>query len=165
MAGKKGTSGGARKNAGRKAGGHNRATIEKAIIAERVMNEAAMSGRKLGKEVVEEFMVLFSGLAGSYQPQPSVPGQPVTAEDMKRWDTSGNAEKFDRYADRAVSAAIALAKYQSPTFKSIELAAPAPQGGSTIEGQGVQRTKFTLHIFGDDPRNKVIEHEPAKKRA
>lgn len=147
--------------------GPSKTTIEKAVIAERVMNEAAMTGRKLAKEVLEEFMVLFSGLAASYQPQASVPNAPLQAGDMKRWTESGHEPFFEKYADKAVLAAHHLAKYQSPTFKAIEVHAPAPLIGTagTIEGVSVQRTKFTLHIFGDDPRNKVIEHDPAKKRA
>jgi hypothetical protein len=46
-----------------------------------------------------------------------------------------------------------LAPYQSPTFRSIELAAPAPE-------QRQLTTRFTLSIFDDDLRTKAIEQRP-----
>src|SRR5262249_43413537 len=58
---------------GRLKGSRNKATIERALIAERVANEAKMAGKKLAKEVLDQFMVLFAGMAAYYQPKP-VPG-------------------------------------------------------------------------------------------
>ena len=58
---------------GRQKGGKNRATLERAVVAERILKETQMTGRKLGKEVLEEFMNMFGGMAASFQPQPTMP--------------------------------------------------------------------------------------------
>lgn len=39
------------------------ATIEKALIAARTVAEAKAVGKKLAKEVLEDFMLLFAGIA------------------------------------------------------------------------------------------------------
>jgi hypothetical protein len=52
---------------GRAKGTVNRATAERALVAELIMNKASMAGRKLGKERLEEFMEMFGGLAGAFQ--------------------------------------------------------------------------------------------------
>jgi hypothetical protein len=58
--------GGARPGAGRPRG-PSKATIEKALIAERTVSEAKTSGKKLAKEVLEDFMLLFTGMASDFQ--------------------------------------------------------------------------------------------------
>ena len=50
--------------AGERGGVPNKATLERTAVAERVMQEAAMSGKKLGKPMIEEFAVMFGGLVG-----------------------------------------------------------------------------------------------------
>lgn len=143
--------GGPRPNSGRKPG-PTKATLERAAIAQRVMGEAAMQGRKLGKEVLEEFMVLFAGLATKFQPDAT------DTSAVRDWAKKPEFDKFVQFATLAKDTAKELAKYQSPTFRAIELAAPAP----TMEGESSRKvTKFTLHIFGEDPRMKTIE---GKKR-
>jgi hypothetical protein len=60
----------------------------------------------------------------------------------------------------AVTAAKDLAKYQSPTFKAVEISAPVP----AIEGSdGKKVTRFTLSIFDEDLRTKAIEHSPKRR--
>jgi hypothetical protein len=66
--------GGKRPNAGRRRGSKGKATIEKAIIAERVLAETKASGKKLAKEVIEDLMNTFVDLAAYYRP--TMPGQP-----------------------------------------------------------------------------------------
>jgi hypothetical protein len=63
----------------------NKVTIEKAIVAERIMQEATMSGRKLGKEMIEEFAVMFGGLAAAVQPVGTGPAGQVTTLDIDKW--------------------------------------------------------------------------------
>jgi hypothetical protein len=145
--------GGPRPNSGRKPG-PTKATLERAAIAERVINEAAMSGQKLAKEVLNEFMILFGGLATKFQPASS---DTAVVHD---WAKTPAFDKFVQFATLARDTAKDLAKYQSPTFKAIEVHAPAP----TVEGNdGRKITKFTLHIFGDDPRMKTIEGKKGLK--
>jgi len=136
--GMKGRSGGARPGAGRKRG-LSKKTIERleqkriAEEASRAVTElekARAAKKKLGKEVIEEFMFLFAGMAAFYQPPP--PGQTNTNE---------NEEKFKTYAVLAVDAASELAKYQSPTFKAIAISAPLPlppPDPKTIEGKVIR---------------------------
>ena len=64
-----------KKTGGRLKGTQNKATIQKAIIAEQVLARADMAGRKLAKEVLDEFMHLFAGMAATTQPFP--PGVPI----------------------------------------------------------------------------------------
>ncbi len=104
--------GGYRAKAGRPRGPHQ-STIEKQLIAERTLHEARATGKKLAKEVLEEFMFLFGGIAASYQPLPpnvQAPAGHVTDE-----------VKFVKYASLAVEAAKALAPYQSPTFRAMNV--------------------------------------------
>lgn len=132
---------------GRAKGTPNKATAEKALIAERVVQEAQMAGRKLGKEVLADFMDLFAALAAYHQPLPD--GQPVPL------DRKPDDVKFEKYARLAIQSAKDLAPYQSPTFRSIQVAAPAP------ERKGETKRKFTLMVFdgarGGDRDPKQIE--------
>lgn len=112
MAGK-GSAPGERRG-GREAGVKNKATLEKELLAERIMAEQANKpGRKLAKEVLDDFMHLFMGLAAQHQPLP----QGVV-------DPSGavrDEEKFVRYANMAGEFAGKLVKYQSPTMGMVKL--------------------------------------------
>ena len=142
--------GGKRTGAGRKVG-PNKATIEKAIIAERVMNEAAMSGRKLGKEVIEEFMVMFGGLAGMFQPTSlkqvlGQPAPPLTPEDIDAWAKSHREPLFEKYSKLVLKAATELADFQSPRLAHVQTAAAAP------ESRGQVKKKFTVGIFDGQGR-------------
>ena len=134
---------------GRKPGTPNKATIEKAIIAERIVNEAEMKGRKLGKEVLEEFMVMFAGIAAAHQP-----GE-ATREAIKAWSNTKDQVTFERYASLATTTAKELAKYQSPQLRAV-MVAPAPQ-----PNQGAKKTKFTFDIFAEVP--KTIDAKPASR--
>ena len=57
--------GGKRPNAGRRRGSKGKATIEKAIIAEQDIAKAQVSGRKLGKEIIDHYMHVFAEIADS----------------------------------------------------------------------------------------------------
>jgi hypothetical protein len=110
--------GGLRPNAGRKLGSLSKSTIERAKRAEFEMSAARESGKKLAKDVLEEFMFLFAGIAATAQPIPA--GMAVPA------GKKPNPRTFEKYARLAVETAAALARYQSPTFKAV-LTAEAPQ--------------------------------------
>ena len=132
---------------GRAKGKKNRATIERELLAERILNEnSSKPGRKLGKEVLEEFTVMFGGLAGAFQPQPSVPGAPITPADLEAWSKGPKEPMFEKYAKLALKAAEALAQYQSPKFASVSVPAPPPPS------TGAVRKKFTVGIFDGQGR-------------
>lgn len=132
---------------GRKPGTRNRKTLEQlklqAANASRVVEIAARDNRKLAKDVLEEFMLLFAGMAAVSQPLP--PGAVATPGRIP------HDEKFEKYATLAVDCAKALAKYQSPTFRAIVIAPPPPTGPTE------QRKRFTLTIF-DGERPSGVAH-------
>jgi hypothetical protein len=125
--------GGKRPNAGRKPGIPNRATIERALIAERVMARATMEAKPLGKETLDMFMTEFAALAEHYRP--ALPGQPANPNE--------DEERYLKFARLAVDAASRLTPYQSPTFRAVVLA-PAP------ESNEIKPRLFTLRIFERD---------------
>lgn len=123
---------------GRNKGTRNKATIERELLAARAAEErvaaAEASGRKLGKEVLDEFMHLFAGMAATYQPLR--PGTPIPV------GRTPDEPQFEKYAKLAVHCARLLAPYQSPTFQAIMIAPPPPD--PTEAGM---RKRFTLTIF------------------
>jgi hypothetical protein len=134
---------------GRTKGTPNKATAERNLIAAREAEArvaaAQASGRKLGKDVLDEFMHLFAGMAATYQPMP--PG--VAVPQGRKPDEA----QFEKYARLAVHCAQKLAPYQSPTFQAIMIAPPPPD--PRLAGQ---RKRFTLTIFeGAPPPPRLIE--------
>lgn len=105
--------GGARSNSGPKVGSKHKATQERELLAERIIAEQQerKPGRKLAREVLDEFMHLFMGLAAQHQPLPQGVVDPTGAQ--------RDEDKFVRYAGMAREFARDLAKYQSPTFKAV----------------------------------------------
>jgi hypothetical protein len=132
--------GGYRPGAGRKKGQPNKATLEKALIAENVVTEARATGKKLAKEVLDDFMGIFAGMAAYYQP---LPAGTVALPGRRR--RRPNEAKFENYAKLAVQCAKDLARYQSPTYQAI-MVAPAPD-----QNQPEMRKRFQLTIF-ENPR-------------
>ena len=139
------------KTGGRVKGQPNKATVEKTIIAERIMSEATMSGKKLGKEVLDDFMGVFASMAAYYQPRPGPDGK-LTGNPV------GNEDKFQQYARLAMQAAKDLAPFQSPTFRAV-VVAPAPQ-----QNTGSKVTKFTFGIFGEAATAKAIAGNKASTK-
>jgi hypothetical protein len=149
--------GGRRPNSGRKKGktGPNKATIERAALAERIIAEAAgKPGRKLGRELVEEFAVMFAGLAAMFQPT-SAMGGPLTATDVEAWAKSYREPLFEKYAKLAARCANDFADFQSPRMSRVQVAAPAP------EARGQVKKKFTVGIF-DGQGRKAPRHITVK---
>jgi hypothetical protein len=131
---------------GRKKGKLNKATIERAALAERITAEAAMSGKKLGKELIEEFAVMFGGLAAAVQPEGTGPNGQVTRPDVLNWIGTKQESAFERYSKLALKAASDLAEYQSPKLVPLHMASPAP------ESRGPIRKRFTINIFDHQGR-------------
>lgn len=100
------------KRAGSRKGIPNKATVERAIIAEQVMNRANMAGKKLGKEKIEELAGLFSEVMAHYQPKR------VEGDNGIVWDDK-DEDRFYRYGQLALKAFSELASYQSPKVKAI----------------------------------------------
>ena len=146
---------GERRGGGRAKGQPNRATIERAALAERILAEAGpKAGRKLGRELVEEFAVMFAGLAASFQPT-SATGGPLTASDMETWAKSYREPLFEKYAKLAAKCANDFADFQSPRMGTVQVAAPAP------ESRGQVKKKFTVGIF-DGQGRKAPRHITVK---
>jgi hypothetical protein len=136
--------GGKRSNAGRKPGIPNRATIERALIAEQVMARATMEAKPLGKEPLDAFMTEFTAMAEHYRP--ALPGQPANPNE--------DEGRYLKFARLAVDAATRLVPYQSPTFRAV-VVAPAPESNET------KSRRFTLRIFdrdhGGDRADPIVE--------
>jgi hypothetical protein len=151
---------------GRPKGAKNKVTLEKALASERIIAEQqGRPGRTLGKEIVEEFAVMFAGLAASFQPTPAAPGATLSAEDMEAWARSYKEPLFEKYAKLAAKCASDFADFQSPRMGTVQVPAPAP------EQRGQVKKRFTINIFDSQgrpaPRHINVEPTPtsATRRA
>lgn len=125
---------------GREKGTPNKATIERALIAEATAADARINGKKLAKDVLEEFMFLFAGMAAAHQPLPpnavSPPGH------------KADEAKFEKWARLACAQAAELAKYQSPTFRAVQVTASQPlpnsPGGKQIDGEVIRLDQLSI---------------------
>jgi hypothetical protein len=148
--------GGARRGAGRKAGGRNRATIEKAEIAAKMIAEAAgRPGRALAKHKLEEFAEMFAGVAAAFQPVGTGPGGAVTGPDMETWGKSFKEPLFEKYAKLASKCFGEVADFQSPRMGTVQVPAPPP------DNRGPNKKKFTVGIF-DGQGRKAPRHITVK---
>lgn len=109
---------------GRQRGTPNKRTTER-LEAERIaqqaqaeVDKARQANTKLGKDVLEEFMKTFAGMAAHYQPLPD--GMAVPA------GRKPDEAKFLTYARLAAETAAKLAEFQSPKFKAIQVMTPPP---------------------------------------
>lgn len=132
-------SGGARPGAGAPRG-PRKSTIEKALIAEATSLKAQVNGKRLAKDVLEEFMFLFGGMAAYYQPLP--PGQPIPV------DRKPDEAAFERWARLTVETAHKLAPFQSPTFKAVLVQSGPPLGhgdkAKQLEGKVVKLDQVSI---------------------
>jgi hypothetical protein len=100
---------GRKKTGGRKAGVRNKTMQRRIDAAERAIVLAKAGGKRLAREVLEDFLELFSAIALTHQPAP--PG----AECNPNYD----AARFEKFARLAVATATALACYQTPKLKAL----------------------------------------------
>jgi hypothetical protein len=112
---------------GRQEGTPNKATVQKQLvaaqIAERTVADARTMGKKLAKEVLEDFMLHFADIAEQYRPTPP---------EAEHQNPHSDEARFNKYAAIAMECARSLAPYQSPTFKAVQIA-PAPERGRFID--------------------------------
>ena len=121
-----------KKTGGRGKGARNKKTLERQIL--KTIEDDMAEGkpvRLMAKEVLDQFMNYFAGLASYYQP--GTPEQP---------NSNADETKFEKYALIAKGFADSLVRYQSPTLKAImvtEMSKPAAvdqpgmRGGKVIE--------------------------------
>jgi hypothetical protein len=100
---------GRKKTGGRKAGVRNKTTQRRIDAAERAILLAKAGGKRLAREVLEDFLELFSAIALTHQP--ALPG----AERNPNYDE----KKFEKFARLAVETATALAGYQTPKLRAV----------------------------------------------
>jgi hypothetical protein len=145
---------------GRKKGVPNKSSQERAAIAERIIAEAeGKPGRKLGRELLEEFTLMFGGLASAFQPVGTGPGGTLTTADFETWAKSYKEPLFEKYAKLAAKCADAFADFQSPRLGRVQVAASPP--GPT----GPIKRRFTLSIFDSQGRRapRQIDVNQAKR--
>jgi hypothetical protein len=139
--------GGRRPNSGRPKNKPNKATIERTALAERIIAEAAgQPGKKLGREILEDFATMFGGLAAAFQPVGTGPNGTMTPADLELWAKSYKEPLFEKYAKLAAKCANDFADFQSPRLGRIQTAAPAPTTNGPIT------KKFTISIFDSQGR-------------
>jgi hypothetical protein len=129
---------------GRKKGSKNKSTIQKELVAKEVLARNAMTianagdrhpnttdpNVKLATKVLEEFMMLFAGMAATHQPLPD--GMPVPQ------GRKPDEDKFLRYAELTRDTAKALAPYQSPTFKAMSVSVNPTEQQPTRPGDNAK---------------------------
>ncbi len=116
---------------GRKKGTPNKATRERALLAKRILEEqAGKPGRKLAREVLDDLMHTFLGMAAQHQPLPAG-AVPMSGQ-------KPDEAKFVEYATLAGAMAQQLAPYQSPKFKATIQLNEAPPGDNFAGSQGDQ---------------------------
>jgi hypothetical protein len=140
---------------GRTKGTPNKATVEKAIIAEQVTQRAQMQGRKLAKEVLDDFMTVFTGMAARVQPTYAADGRTLIG---------GDPNEFERWAVHARDTATALAKYQSPTMRAIEVRqapqeAPLSAGANVLDLVANKTPMDAANVY-----RRLIMNEPAERK-
>ncbi len=115
---------------GRNKGTPNKATVERELIAQRIAEQQRQQpGRKLAREVLDDLMHTFLGMAAKHQPLPEgvVPMQGQTPDPLK----------FVEYASLAGTFAKDLAPYQSPKFKATIALNETTPGGVPLSASNV----------------------------
>src|SRR6516162_3322496 len=107
--------GGVRTGAGRKAGGKNRATIEREILAAQQIDAARRGQRRLAVDEMEKALRIAEEFANANQPEPikDADGRVVRLK-------GGDVKLFGEWFDRWTFLLKEVAKYQSPQIKAIE---------------------------------------------
>lgn len=127
-------------------------TIEKEMVAKYANEVASTPGKPqkfLGREILSEMANYFRGRMGAYQP---------TTNEAD--NTEARHEKFMQMASMARDCAIAVAKYESPTYRAIMVADAAPKADPEDT-----RKRFSLTIFENGRSPRVIEPEGKKRGA
>lgn len=130
----------------------NKATIQKrelaANIAAREVADARFEGKKLAKERLAEMLDMFIGMAAVFQPDN--PRQ--VAVDPSKSNPHADEERFLTYIREAKQVAIALAPYQSPTFRAIAISTDRSPDSFGTDGAEPVRYKTAAEIASDIAR-------------
>jgi hypothetical protein len=125
------------------------------LRAQREVDDACKTGKKLAKDVLEDFMHLFAGMAAVYQP--TAPGQPPNPH--------ANEAAFKDAAERAIDCADKLAPYQSPKLKTIQV----QEGWGAMKPVPTEAERKALRPIGNPGQvyrnmiGHVVVEVPAKK--
>lgn len=127
---------------GRKSGVKNKRTLEKIAEASREAGDARRAGRKFAKEVLDELMVTAMSFAAREQRRivkDEGPVDPSTGVPANKADAA-TYERFWKAMECAGTFARALAPFQHPTFKAIQVLPPPPEIPlpKTIDGKVVR---------------------------
>jgi hypothetical protein len=149
---------GRKKTGGRKAGVRNKTTQRRIDAAERAIVLAQAGGKRLAREVLEDFVQLFSAIAQTHQP--ALPG----AEPNPNYDE----KKFEKFARLAVDTATALAGYQTPKLKAVlvspELGQRQSNGAERLSREELARRLkergLPQFVFDDHTPLLTIEDQP-----
>ena len=101
-----------KKTGGRQKNSRNKKTLERQIL--QTIEDEVKEGRParlMAKEVLDQFMNYFAGLASYYQP--GTAAQP---------NSNADETKFEKYAGLAKGFADSLVGYQSPKYKAVLMA-------------------------------------------
>jgi hypothetical protein len=163
---------------GRPKGSKNKATIERELLAD--LQRARMLGPdRLAKDVIEYFMNRATAYAMKYEPKKGdlnlAPPLPIVGKEAKKLSKIDAKEwrekKFREWSGIAVSWAKELAPYESPTYRSIEIAPlQVDEEDDTVVLTTMEQVRAELLKYGVPPDEfarallgPVIEHEPLEK--
>jgi hypothetical protein len=153
---------------GRQKGSKNLATIERETreAQQRARVQLRQPKVRLAKDVIEEFMMIGIGYAAKYQKAPEGQTLPQGREP--------DEEKFKEWAQITVGWATDLARYQSPTYRAIQVSPlERDEEDEGIEYiHTIEQVRQQLLIRGIPPdqfakaiSRKTIEHDPMKKES
>lgn len=127
---------------GKAKGTPNKATVARAVQAEADVIKHQVSGKKLAKDMLDDYMLAFHAVAASYQRSLADAFQAGVKP------AQADLDAFMKWGELVVDTAAQLAKYQSPTFKAIQVNAPMPlpkdAGGKIIEGTVIKLDEISI---------------------
>src|SRR5262249_40606098 len=125
------------------------------LLAQRMLQQAPVGNNqnaRLGREMLEYYMIMFDALAQHYRPIPESP--------------HSDEGKFTKYATATCDCAKALAPYQSPTFRTVVVSSPQQEGNGAREFSGEELAReleargLPPTVFGID--KPTLEIEPRR---
>ena len=141
---------------GRKKGTRNKATVQMARIAERVLGEAKASGRRLGKEVLDYFMHIFTEIADAERAA-ALAERPETHVSMKKGSRGSRDTRSTVRTSwlriRARRSAPSLSRRRRARIKCRRSRA-SPCRSSTANGATSQRSSSTARPSRSTPRSR-----------
>jgi hypothetical protein len=121
--------GGKREGAGRKPGGRNWYKTNQLLEAKRAVAEAHAQGRKLAKEVADDFMHIYANMA--------LEVRPVTERELRRGvpqNPKADERAFKQLSEILLSWVEVLIPYQSARFQTVRIDVPQQYDASEETG-------------------------------